>query len=572
MVTESRETYLPFDHSWLDSRALQNKARVVVTLVPRTALGTHQYDVSSVSASHGTTDADMNEDTEIFHVVMSLPLTPSTDHNQRHYASSADIQPVDEFLRRNPCFMPLHDPPVNISTPGNNGARDHQDFGGPWYRHSAIFIRLPAKHFHPTCRLYTFITERQHPAECPTLAQKDKYLPAAVGMIGWTNTLDFFVMILRHAMYTNRLFISARSSGTINLQNPNAFHINVDGVSKRIEQTWDSWADPAYCAAEDFAWNPWACNFISLSKCNTYAMINHDYNEGDRQMEKAPHPPTPYMSFLDKEFFPNMTRFMDGAHDGSGYQGDFEYRRLVAFVQRANIYLRSRIRASLLDLVQSRPPGRGRGGHNKGDLDRTEGAGAGAGAGAGVGGGGGGGAGTSRSVAAAGIGGNAPLLGACVALHVRNGDGLLDMRNNAGHNLSFAAHMKCLESIALGAGTFNIYLATDNATLFDDGVRLYPQYKWYYQKRPLLLFDGTNPAGTRKNAKSPQEDLADLLADCILISRCTSIMRSYSALSDLFFTFMCNRNVYGLCPPERAAHGNDCQAELGTVYKKQTDK
>ena len=157
-----------------------------------------------------------------------------------------------------------------------------------------------------------------------------------------------------------------------------------------------------------------------------------------------------------------------------------------------------------------------------------------------------------------------PLLGACVALHVRNGDASMDLRNAAGHNLSFAAHVKCVESMAQRAGIYDLYLATDNVTLFDIGVRQYPQYGWYHQQRPLLVFDGTNPSGTRKNAHSPQEDLADVLTDCILMSRCTSIMRSYSALSDLFLTYMCNRNAYGLCPPDRAVHGKDCQAELTT--------
>ena len=48
MLSESREVYLAFDHSWLDTRALQQYARVVVTIVPRNSLSSLEYNVSTV--------------------------------------------------------------------------------------------------------------------------------------------------------------------------------------------------------------------------------------------------------------------------------------------------------------------------------------------------------------------------------------------------------------------------------------------------------------------------------------------------------------------------------------------
>ena len=96
----------------------------------------------------------------------------------------------------------------------NNVSRETHDYadvyGGLLYRHSAVFVRLPATHFHATCRLYTFITRHQHPAKCPTLYQNDKYLSARLGTIGWTNTVDFMVGVFRHALYTNRVFIATQ--------------------------------------------------------------------------------------------------------------------------------------------------------------------------------------------------------------------------------------------------------------------------------------------------------------------------------------------------------------------------
>ena len=57
MLSESREVYLAFDHSWLDSRALQQYARVVVTIVPRNSLASLEYNASTV-LSHVKFDGD----------------------------------------------------------------------------------------------------------------------------------------------------------------------------------------------------------------------------------------------------------------------------------------------------------------------------------------------------------------------------------------------------------------------------------------------------------------------------------------------------------------------------------
>ena len=51
-----------------------------------------------------------------------------------------------------------------------------------------------------------------------------------------------------------------------------------------------------------------------------------------------------------------------------------------------------------------------------------------------------------------------------------------DIRNAAGHNLSFAAHMTCLETLTKEMGIYTLYLATDNNTLFDEAARWFPQY------------------------------------------------------------------------------------------------
>ena len=124
-------------------------------------------------------------------------------------------------------------------------------------------------------------------------------------------------------------------------------------------------------------------------------------------------------------------------------------------------------------------------------------------------------------------GGSVPIQGACVGLHVRNGDAVTgeqqpqltdvlchhsltiislsivatDIRNAAGHNLTLAAHMKCLETLTKEMGIYTLYLATDNNTLFEEAAKWYPQYRWYYQRRPLYAWTPDSPTynfGTRK--------------------------------------------------------------------------
>jgi len=356
-------------------------------LVPRAALSTHVYDVAAVKATfprdsqpYTFTDHEIDPEREAFHVVVSLPPATSAAATETTAAAAAaaaaavqyppfdtEVRPVDVFLRNNPCFLPLHDPPVNVT----RETRDYAEiYGGPLYRRSAVFVRLPALHFYATCRMYTFITRQQNPAVCPDPAtQADKYFPWALGTIGWTNTVDFFLGVFRHGLYLNKIIIAPRAQAS----RPGAefpFPDTARGLfgttttTTRLSLVWDTWADPSFCARDDYAYNPWACHFISLSTCHTMAARNLKSVEDNQRTApdfRAIRPPSPYMHELTTMVFPNMTKYRDGTYDGGGLGGEYEYHRLLAFVQRPNVYVRARIRQSLQDLSLIRK-GKGRGG------------------------------------------------------------------------------------------------------------------------------------------------------------------------------------------------------------------
>ena len=152
----------------------------------------------------------------------------------------------------------------------------------------------------------------------------------------------------------------------------------------------------------------------------------------------------------------------------------------------------------------------------------------------------------------------------CIGLHVRHGDSFTDHRDNGvPTDRSFEAHMTCLSDLVESSGSDTIFLATDNITLFDQAANWYPQYRWFYQRRPLLDYSPLRGFDNVHNSpKSVQEDLADILADAILMSRCNAMVKSNSALTDLFYSFMCNRHIEGQCPLSISEHGPECQTKV----------
>jgi hypothetical protein len=78
------------------------------------------------------------------------------------------------------------------------------------------------------------------------------------------------------AMRNDRVFITPRSHGR--MEEPPLL-MSSNGTDMPVSGTWGAWADRRECPLKTFAWDPWACHFISLSNCNTPEV--HDLNYTD---------------------------------------------------------------------------------------------------------------------------------------------------------------------------------------------------------------------------------------------------------------------------------------------------
>jgi len=138
----------------------------------------------------------------------------------------------------------------------------------------------------------------------------------------------------------------------------------------------------------------------------------------------------------------------------------------------------------------------------------------------------------------------------CLGLHVRHGDSENDERGGK-LDKSLHAHMACAAPLAEHVGVKSIYLATDDNKLFTEAPLKYPQYGWFGQFRALKNFTGGSFG--YHNERSMQQEIANLLADQILMSRCTALVGTWNpgGFMKLLLQVSCSRSDIGKCPPSR---------------------
>ena len=469
MYTENREVYLNFDHSWMD-RALKTRAKVRVKIVPRDKLG-------AIIMPNVDNPPDHYKDEQYF-VVYSPPL----NRDSADLLSMQDAEVLDSFLLHNPCWMPLHDPPVRLA--GNSSSSDdisagggenggdaslnvrmQQHVQGKEYMLSAIFIRLAGHPYHPTCLMYSYITDKQNPETCPAFKDDIKNGDGAVavnwlGNIGWANALHPLVEHLVGAMHNMQILLTPRAwdNGAAK-----PVKVMVNGQEKEASGPWIAWADPAECGIDTFAWNPWNCFFVSLSKCNNAELHDVKFVEHPKP---DPQGGSDYMSKLES-WKGKREQYRDAPHLGN----EWEFARMISFVQRSNAFTRARLRISLKNLVSLRPTGFGPTEHHVHHK-------------------------------------HAIKLEPCLGMHVRHGDSQNDERGGK-LDRSLHAHIDCAKDLAESMGVKNIYLATDDNKLFSEAPQKYPQYGWYGQYRALKNFTGGSFG--YHNERSMQQEIANLL-------------------------------------------------------------
>jgi len=493
VLTESREVYLNLDHSWME-RMLLPGARVAVTLVRRQRLAAFQYDPSHIPLL----SSDQGDELETFHVVVSLSPTYLTDASGRRHAPAGtgtgagrmgaedEAEAVDGFLLRNPCFLPLKDPPLAHDVPSSpsllRGVR--HDAG------AAVLVRLPERPYNGTCKFYERVTQQQHPDRCPSSSDASQLQVFPLTGIGWASHVMHMLHHLTFALKHGRVFLTPRAveSGA-----PFLFRRKQTQEEAFVTHTWAAWVGSDECPSERYAYDPWACHFISMSRCHTARL--HYANKSEVDADARPPASATYAADLE-----DILRHRDAADGRQIGTWQWEYARLEQFIHRPNVQLRARIRHALRNLTPMRNTGSGSSSS---------------------------GGGSRGVVGSSGIGGaTPPLLGRCVAMHVRHGDSLVDERGSLPVDRSLHAHVACAAGLSAALGVDTIYLATDNVTLFATADVLYPQYRWYHQRRALKVYTGK--AYDHVSERSKQQEVANLLADAILVSRCAA----FEAVSD----------------------------------------
>ena len=107
----------------------------------------------------------------------------------------------------------------------------------------------------------------------------------------------------------------------------------------------------------------------------------------------------------------------------------------------------------------------------------------------------------------------------CIGLHVRHGDAKNDFRGKNNLDRSLAAHVSCANEFARSLGATNLFLATDNVTMFTLAPQKYPQFGWYAQRRALKKWDGPVPSFEGYwNEKSRSQEVANMLVGGVLIN------------------------------------------------------
>ena len=152
IATEYRDIYFNFDYSWMDKLLLKDK-KVIVINIERISLFKFQENALNITAPS-------ERHKEIYYIVISLG-------KNKEKLSFTPANEIDSFLFNNPCWIPIHDPPVvklvakqNFQDGFNKRMSDQlvHNYNNSDYYRSAIFVRLPYFTFGATCSFYTYLS------------------------------------------------------------------------------------------------------------------------------------------------------------------------------------------------------------------------------------------------------------------------------------------------------------------------------------------------------------------------------------------------------------------------------
>lgn len=571
---EERVAYLALDFTWLD-KVLLPDARVEVTLVPMDGLATYIHPTTLQDQRHlnPPSSEDERENRSIYQFVVSeapdnIQIERHHQHHQhhQHHRNSKrlpylDPPPpsvlifagVDEMLTHNPCFFPIAEPILATHGKlGNIGNRRRLHNDGPVTKHGPtpaaaaagrllILMAFPES-MHPTCVLYKSITKDQFPQTC-------EYTPGSMSVnevsnIGWAHTVihlthSFFDKSMIHGKVVIIPKADAFYSRPVQVTDP------MTNVTSLSNSGW-GWADPATCSPDTYLHDPWACNFLSISNCSDRYRSAHikpesltSWSTPSTRLQGEPAPSQGRNRYEGGLRITDTMRVAFG--DGPKMtEESWAQSRLYAYLQRPNAYLRLLIRVSLRNIGTA--------------------------------------AGITSAVPTLSL---SSLLTPCLAMHVRHQDLFLEgHRVGFGIDRSFESHVHHALNMTRHLALKKVYLATDNATIFDVAASLFPEFTWVFMRRPVprkmkmfsmftSMYQSTTEnitqserdadpvipgIGDSKGGIEVQESvsatLSHILADWRAATYCSAIVAAFdSGFAAQTYRTMCSMKQNGQCPP-----------------------
>lgn len=266
---EQRNAYFGLNMGWMD-KVLLPESRVKVTVVKPERLASL---IMSTPSPLPETEND-----ETFQLLfIELPAIKS---NMVDPVGSFSSVATDKFLEANPCWMPLHEPTISNSTNYDVVTRanllrtkNHLKSNNLYhlrtmfvtYQRTLIFIRLPIFGFHATCRLFSEITRLQHPQKC--IYNNNHMMVHHLHNTGWSATFNALLFklaeILNQRTYPNKIIVVPQA---IPFRSRIRTLVDRNGTRFETAHGW-YWVEPSTCPPLIEAYDPWACNFISITNC-----------------------------------------------------------------------------------------------------------------------------------------------------------------------------------------------------------------------------------------------------------------------------------------------------------------
>lgn len=464
--------------------------------------------------------ADNIKDT-IMPLLQSLPETETDEVFQIVYSElrpseTFDYYGIDKFLANNPCWLPLHEP-IDIGPIHEKGMKIKKlKHFLELQNRTVIFLRLPVFGYHATCRLYSQITKHQNPKEC--VYDDEHILVHHLHNTGWSATFNAILFKLSYILlkrtYASKILVPTRA---IDFRSRNRLSQDINGTIFNQTGGW-YWSNPEKCPPDIELYDPWACNFISITNCSRkergISIMNPPYPppSGDYAYE---YPGAIFEKGFDKTYISDTTIKDDYVKYKDGYKADgdnWSYFRLHAFLQRPNFQMRQNMRKSFkaLSLVENMVNSKKNNHHTPhGYLISFN------------------------------------MKKPCLAMHVRHGDSTIEFRASKTIDRSFESHAYHALNLTNGLGISNVFIASDNLSVITNSFLKNPEYNWYTQRRPIKEWGMYDV----HNEDDIQKELAHIFVDLRLSANCEAVVGTFdSGFTEQIVVSMCSHSISGTCP------------------------